>query len=187
MRVRTMRGACVSDVRQTIETLDLTGLQNVIIQAGGNDLSNKRNPEAIKDDFAEIINDIRYRSPDVKVFIGEILPRFDVIQQDRMELNAILGKMCVMYGATLIPTTRSIPRISALHYWIDDLHLSDYGTSLLLKEYNKFVSVVKTKEVKSACFNCGENGHNTKRCHHGGKLQCYDCQEFGHKAKFCPY
>ena len=121
------------------------------------------------------------------MYISEVLPRIDVERRDLLELNSIIEGVCEMYGATFIPSTSVISKISARNYWFDHLHLSDFGTAKLLKIYNKFVPVIKAKEAKSSCFNCGENGHNTKRCHHRGKLQCYACHEFGHKAKFCPY
>ena len=48
-----MRGAETSDVRQKIRDMDLSGSKNVILQVGGNDASNKRDPEAVEHYFVE--------------------------------------------------------------------------------------------------------------------------------------
>ena len=147
VRVRTMYGAQVSDVRQRLETTDLTDVQNVILQVGGNDLNNKRNTEAIENDFAEIINDLRHRSPNINVYISEV-PRIDVERRDLLELNSIIKGVCEMYGATFIPSTNVISKVSARNYWFDHLHLSDFGTVKLLKICSEFVPVIKAKEAK---------------------------------------
>ena len=55
VEVVMMRGAETSDVRQKIRDMDLSGSKNVILQVGGNDASNKRDPEAVEHYFVETI------------------------------------------------------------------------------------------------------------------------------------
>ena len=117
------------------------------------------------------------------MYISEVLPRADINHE---ELNAVISCVCDTHGAILIPSTKSITKVCERNYDKDGIYLSFAGTAKLLKSYHEFVSVIKEKEYRSECFFCGENGHNTTRCHHGGKLECFNCHLLGHKAKFCP-
>ena len=81
VHVRTMNGARVSTIRRRIESADLREVGNIIIQVGGNDISElkqeQRTIEAIKNDYVEIILDVRARST-AEVYISELLPRADI-------------------------------------------------------------------------------------------------------------
>ena len=55
VKVVMMKGAETSDVREKIRDMDLSGIKNVILQVGGNDASNKRDPEAVEHYFVETV------------------------------------------------------------------------------------------------------------------------------------
>ena len=38
---------------------------------------------------------------------------------------------------------------------------------------------------RDRCEHCGETGHNTGRCRHGGPINCPSCGELAHKSKHC--
>ena len=38
---------------------------------------------------------------------------------------------------------------------------------------------------RDRCEHCGETGHNTGRCRHGGPITCHSCGELAHKSKHC--
>ena len=50
-----MKGYETSDVREKIRDMDLSGFKNVILQVGGNDARNKRDPEAVEHYFSETV------------------------------------------------------------------------------------------------------------------------------------
>ena len=187
VRVRTMTGAQISRVRDRIEKISLDNISNIIVQAGGNDVSVNRNLAAIKNDFIEIIDDVKARSPKTRVFIAEITPRAGV---DTSYANAMLRNVCQEHEATLIRTTDCIPSVNAMQFWVDGLHLSDSGTATLLKAYDQHVPIIlnRTRSGQTdICHYCGESGHSTQNCRHGGKIQCYSCGSHGHKAKYCAW
>ena len=187
VRVRTMTGAQISRVRDRIEKISLENITNIIVQAGGNDVSVNRNLAAIKNDFVEIIDNVKARSPKTRVFIAEITPRAGV---DTSYANAMLSSVCEEHDATLIRTTDSIPFVNAMQFWKDGLHLSDSGTATLLKAYDQHVPIMKNRArfgQTDICHYCGESGHSTQNCRHGGKIQCYSCGGHGHKAKYCAW
>ena len=64
VKVRTMRGAKTYDVRAAIEKTNLSGVKNVILQVGGNDASENRDPEAIENDLVETVRAIHRNSPE---------------------------------------------------------------------------------------------------------------------------
>ena len=125
VEVNTRRGARISDIRTELESRKLDRYSNIIIQAGGNDVDGKRDFEAIENDYAEIILDIHRRKPDTNFYIAEILPRR---ARNMTDINKILGRMCELYGATIIPTTQTFPEVNVQQFLKDKLHLSDRGT-----------------------------------------------------------
>ena len=74
-------------------------------------------------------------------------------------------------------------------YWKDDIHLSDRGTSVLLKAYDEHVKVIKEKTLgngpsENKCFTCGETGHTSISCMYD-IIQCWCCGKLGHKERDC--
>ena len=61
--VMKMSGATTSDVRAKIDSMDLSEIENVILQVGGNDASNKRDRKAVEIDLVETVNTIKEKSP----------------------------------------------------------------------------------------------------------------------------
>ena len=189
--VMKMSGAKTSDVRAKIDSMDLAGTENVILQVGGNDASNNRDIEAVENDLAGTVNAIKKKSPNARVFISDVTPR---VGADVRYVNEIIRSVCRTYGATRIPTTENIRFVNYHQYWKDNIHLSDAGTTTLLKGYDAFVPILlkgydafvpKPRVQTESCYFCGENGHNTKTCRHGQKIRCYGCGSWGHKAKHC--
>ena len=180
--VRSFSGAQVSDIRDEIRNFNLTGLREIIIQAGGNDVDNKRDLETIENDFAEIILDVQHRSPSTSVFISEVTPRRDL---DPTEVNEMIADVCEMYSATVIKSSYAIPRYNVRQFRKDGTHLNRSGTRDLLYAYEQYVAVIKNGIKPKVCAYCGENGHHFRNCRHGGRLTCYTCGESGHKSKHC--
>ena len=112
---RISTGTC-AHIRTELERRRIEKYSNIIIQAGGNDVDGRREYEAIENDFAEIIQDIHRRTPQTNVFIAEILPRRRL---DMTDINKILGKVCELYGAKLIQTTKTISRVNAEQFLED--------------------------------------------------------------------
>ena len=179
--VKTMRGAQLSRIRQEIEKLDVTKYGNIIIQAGGNDAANERNIDSVKDDLVRIVCDVKSRSPSTTVHISEVTPRYDA---DVWEVNNTAWEVCHEYDAKFIETNF---HVNPYHYEWDHIHLSFKGTSKLLKIYNSYMPILKKHGDTTLCYNCGERGHNARKCRHGGQIECYHCGHLGHKYKFCEY
>ena len=183
--VRTMTGAHISHVRDRIERTRLEHVSNIIVQAGGNDVSSKRNLNHIINDFIDIITDVNSRSPETRIFLAEITPRVGV---DTMPVNAMLHRVCQEYNATLIRTTDSKPFVNTSQYWKDGLHLSDFGTKKLLQTYDRYTPILKARNQTGqtdTSHYCGESGHIARDCRHGDKIECYSCGHLGHNAKDC--
>ena len=180
VKVKTMRGAQISDIRMELLSMNVKKYDNIIIQGGGNDVSNNRDIEEIEDDFVGIIEETRKRSPGTKLYLAEVTPRCDA---DVTEINSMMRGIAIAYSASIVETSRYIPSISKQNHWKDDLHLSDRGTWKLLNAYNDKVLILKEKTKSDSCFYCGERGHNTDKCRHGMKIQCYNCGNVGHKYR----
>ncbi|XP_063980515.1 uncharacterized protein LOC135164262 isoform X2 [Diachasmimorpha longicaudata] len=54
------------------------------------------------------------------------------------------------------------------------------------KKFVKLSASVRSENVRD-CFNCGEDDHLSRECHHKHKGQkCFKCQGFGYVAAICP-
>ena len=143
--MRTMRGAGVSRVRKRIENTELLDVKNIVLQVGGNDISDKRDGgkrdlEACEEDFTQLVKSVEDRSPSTNMDIAEVLPRKDA---DVRQLNQRIKEVCEATGATLIRTTDTFKNVNARQYRQTCLHLSYDGTYDLVKRYNKCIPIIK--------------------------------------------
>ena len=79
MDVMTNRGAIVQHIKRKLEQIGISRYRAIIVQAGGNDLSEGRNEEAVENDFVDLINYmyIQTESHQTSTYISEITPRRD--------------------------------------------------------------------------------------------------------------
>ncbi|VDI23672.1 Hypothetical predicted protein [Mytilus galloprovincialis] len=185
IKVSTNRGANFRDIRAKLQNTNIENCSEIIIQAGGNDASQKRDLVSVQEDLKEIVMNIHDRSPDTKVFIAEATPRIDC---DVADINKIIKQTCENYDAVQIKTEKEFGVNRRKLFWYDGIHLTDFGTAKLLKIYNSYIPILKQKQNNSRrnkCFNCGEGGHSTRNCNFGHKIECYKCGYLGHKLKNC--
>lgn len=189
--VKTYRGANTSHIRYHLENSNLNEFRNFIIQVGGNDASQNRDPELIECEFVNMIQIIRGTVPKAKIILSECTPRCDV---NVNYVNSIIRRVANDYSVHVLQTNRRfMNKNGRMDYSLmsrDGIHLTSKGTATLLKLYNDTIPVLKenpTNESKRGtqytCFNCGEAGHSMRSCRHRTKVQCWCCGLFGHKAK----
>lgn len=103
---------------------------NVVVLAGGNDLSGKATIPKIANDIIEagLASKLKGAS---KVYIGSVLPRSDFHHQiKRHELNNLLKNLCVVNNFIYL-NNDNINLREHLHY--DGVHLNSTGSALLQK------------------------------------------------------
>ena len=134
-----------------------------------------------------IITDIKAVSRETKVYIAAVTCRYDT---DVSKVNSVIYRVCEAHDATVIPCDEIFYNENSSLYNGDGIHLSDRGTAKLVKLYDSFVPILVPRKdncEEKCCFFCGEHGHISKNCRHGGKVECWNCWRTGHKAKYCPY
>ncbi|KAK6173328.1 hypothetical protein SNE40_016800 [Patella caerulea] len=188
VEVHTHRGATLPTILHRIVGLNIPDFDKIIIQAGGNDISQGQTTEHIKQDYTKIFQHIKYCSPSTDVYFSEITPRRDV---EVLPINHLLEQLSKELGATFIRHSTDLI-LESSSFWKDGIHLSDRGTSRLLQSYDKHLPIVKPKENvytkrSDHCFYCQQRGHNTNTCRNGDYVTCRTCGVAGHKAKSCIY
>ena len=164
----TNRGAKVQHIKRKLEQIGISRYRTIIVQAGGNDLSEGRNEEAVENDFVDLINYTQTESPETSTYTSEITPRRDA---DFTEMNNYIRYLCRDNEAICIPVSERL-EINTSLYWKHRVHLSDKGAAVLVKTYNEFIPILKRHSVqdrfyrKLCCFHCGEEGHRIKECHY---------------------
>ena len=164
--MRTNRGAKLSGIKSKLHQTAVEDYSHIIVHAGGNDASSRREIDAVEHDAVEIIKNIKDRSPTTKVYFSEVLPRRDV---DVSYVNNTLRYVCDEYGGLFISNKSVFKKVDNVHYWKDGIHLSDKGTSALLKQMNNEVPILRGKGAQRdnrnssfsqsvACYFCGEHG-----------------------------
>ncbi|CAC5391326.1 unnamed protein product [Mytilus coruscus] len=113
IKISTNRGANVRDIRTNIENCS-----EIIIQAGGNDASQKRDLVSVQEDLKKIVMNIHERSPDTKVFIAEVTPRIDC---DVAGINKIIKQTCENYDAVQIKTEKEFGVNRRKLFWYDGI------------------------------------------------------------------
>jgi len=197
-KIRTYRGATTSHIKHHLEeNTSLNDFQNFILQVGGNDASQGREPELIECEYTNIIQVIRGSVPNANIFLSECPPRRDVNVNC---VNSIIRTVAKDYKVDVIKTNSHFlsknGHLDNALIWRDGIHLTNKGTATLVKLYNNVIPIIKENvqhndrghtPQNTTCFNCGENGHNTRSCRHGMKVQCWCCGGYGHKARMCWY
>ena len=191
--VRSHSGARVNTIRHKIREMDLAPYNKIVLQVGGNDISNRRPVRRVMEDYNALITEIREKTDGrADVFVSGIPPRVDV---NVVHLNNALEDLCEAHNVTFIKQLDSFidsyGYVKLNLYQLDDLHLSNRGTVQLLYNINRFVPILRHKQSennKSYCANCGEENHVTEKCKYGKSVRCHNCHRDGHKKKLChPY
>ncbi|XP_061185217.1 uncharacterized protein LOC133193275 [Saccostrea echinata] len=112
VHVRTNRGAKLSHIKAKLLKINVAEYSHIIIQAGGNDASSHRDMDAIEHDAAEIISNIKHRSPGTKVYFSEVLPRRDV---DVSHVNTTLKYVCDEYGGVFISNKSEFKEVNQIN------------------------------------------------------------------------
>lgn len=188
--VRSIRGGILPDIGNALLNMDILQYETIVIHAGGNDASQGESLRDIIYEYESILNVIFSQNSDIKVLVSELTPRRDV---NVTSLNQALKQFCDQCSLRFIEnyvTTRCDQK--SIHR--DGIHLTNYGTTQLLKNIHCFTSILKygdrssfnsTVHRDSSCFYCGEPGHVTKVCRHGSPVKCWVCGLTGHKSKMC--
>ncbi|CAC5398434.1 unnamed protein product [Mytilus coruscus] len=103
IKVSTNRVAIFRDIRTKLQNTNIENCSEIIIQAGGNDASQKRDLVSVQEDLKKIVMNIHERSPDTKAFIAEATPRIDC---DVAGINKIIKQTCENYDAVQIKTEK---------------------------------------------------------------------------------
>ncbi|CAG2248791.1 unnamed protein product [Mytilus edulis] len=144
--VKTIRGANTSHIRHELENMDLKDFKTFFIQVGGNDASNKRDPELVECEFVNMINIIRKTTRNARIILAECPPRRDA---NVKIVNHIIGKVAESYDVECLQTVQSFIRqnghLNSEQIWRDGIHLTDRGTATLLRLYDTFVKVTEEK------------------------------------------
>lgn len=135
-KVRTLSGRTLEGIRAVLMTQDLSSLDSLIIHAGTNNVPRNTGPDIVSL-FADIINEIRYRYPNLNIFISTILPREDdktQLYQDKINyVNENLKPMAKKLNFKLIDNESL--KDPELRY--DGLHLNFRGTINLARNFKE--------------------------------------------------
>ena len=193
--VKTLRGATVRHVHNTVREIDLTNVANVIVHVGTNDCSSTNyDINQLKTDFNELISHLKANIPG-EVYVSGLCPRLDDPQINIrvLETNEMLKMTYSDYYIDNFKAFRCSYGVDPSKFTTHGLHLNRYGTLALIKSINDVLPILpfrrkitehSTNTVTYRHF-CGENGHNRRNCRHGQPVICWVCQLQGHKSKFC--
>ena len=111
---------------------------DVVIQAGGNDLPTKATVLEIANNIVEA--GIVCRSLGAKrVMVCSVLPRSDFyLQLKRQELNKVLESLCELNNFIYIPN-KTLPL--SQHICHDGVHLNDSGSKLLQDTFSEYLNL----------------------------------------------
>ena len=110
---------------------------DVLIQAGGNDLVTKQSASDIANSVIEA-GIVCKNLGASRVFVSSVLPRSDFhLQLKRHDVNQLLECLCEIHNFVFIPN--SFMKLSK-HINKDGVHLTETGTILLQNTFTKFLN-----------------------------------------------
>ena len=110
-----------------VEKLDTSVVKNhrqVVPMAGSNNIGSGDSIQAINLKFQDVINEIKTINPDCKLFVNEIIPRYDINRSKKISMvNLNLRSTCKSLDINLIPA----PDLTRADYTNHGLHLVRSG------------------------------------------------------------
>ena len=127
--------------------MDLSSYKNIIIQVGGNDISQHYNLAKFEDDFESLLYAARAcANKDTNIIVSGLLFRSDVCV---LNANIMLENLCDFLGLMYINQYKSFNDTAFLYYVHDGIHFSRKGTSKYLKNINTVIAILKQYSVKT--------------------------------------
>ena len=74
-------GATIGKIKEKIVMYDLSQLKNIIIYCGGNDAAKSDIPNAFRKEYESLLQNIKRRNQDCKLFLCGSSPRGNVIEK----------------------------------------------------------------------------------------------------------
>ena len=139
------RGATVLDIYNDLrKNIDLSVYHTVLIHVGGNDASSGKNLRQFINIYSDMIKYVK--SQNCRVMVSEILPR---VECDVRLFNSKLYNLSYDDKVTFV-SNREIfmsqnSGIVKRLFVVDGVHLNNYGTIQLLRNFNKYVSIIHGK------------------------------------------
>lgn len=184
--VLTNRGAHIPHITDIVMTKDLSNYKNIIVQVGGNDIAHHGNIQTFLEDYESLLYALRaYGNKDSNIIVSGLLPRSDV---SVYEANHELMNLCKFLDVIFIDQLQSFRGYqdypNSFYFGYDGIHLNRKGTSMLLRNMNTVIGILKRQPF---CDKCGEQNHTTNTCRFENRLKCFKCNHYGHKIKNCTF
>lgn len=152
VNVSTNRGAQARDILGVLKQTNLNKYNNIVVYAGGNDVSNGRTLNEITNDLTEIIQICKEQS--CEVYVCTLCPRKDT---DIVPLNDHIQQISNIHGAKTIDIYTAYVYGNgspAVHYFQrDGIHLNNNGTRTLVRCLDKTVPIVRRNDVPQGSGN----------------------------------
>lgn len=145
---QSIPGATIDTIIDKLQIYDLKKFANIIIYIGGNNASNKTDPEYFEEKYEQLITSIKNTSSDSKLFLCTSCPRGDT---DITEVNEVILRLCRTNKLTCIDTHADFydKKNQLRHHFFkhrDNIHLSRSGIKGLLGTINQHLYVVDNFE-----------------------------------------
>ena len=141
-------GATIDTIIDKLQIYDLKKIANIIVYVGGNNASNKTDPEYFEEKYKQLITSVKNSNSNSKIFLCTSCPRGDT---DITEVNEVIMRLCQTNELTCIDTNADFydKRNQLRHHFFkprDNIHLSRSGTKRLLGTINQHLCVVDNFE-----------------------------------------
>ena len=182
-------GATINKVKEKISMYDLNQFKNIIIYCGGNDSAESENPDNFKTAYEQLLQDIRNKNPDCKLYLCNSCPRGDT---DTRGYNIVIKTLAESQGHGFVNVYDAFydsnDELRTKFYGVRDwIHLSSPGTRRLLGTIHRAIPIVEDfrycayqQEHKSSANSPNQKtGRNQKN--QGGHQQQTNTQRPGNR------
>lgn len=164
--VKCLRGGTVNDVAKTIRELNMDVYRQVVLYVGGNDVADGEDVLTI---YRKMKSLIRNMPRDCEIYICSLCPRADVdvtaVNDTLHQLSEDMNiKVIEVYSAFTFGNGQTVYN----YYLRDNTHLSQRGTSSLLRTINHVVMIMTNMRGNS-----GESRGPRRSVDHSGYKQSY--------------
>ena len=197
--VSTNRGAGIKQIAEKLNSISMKDYKNIVVYIGGNNISDGMPLQELHDEYAELIRFLKAEG--CIVHLCSICPRRDT---EVIPLNDAIKQLATSYSINYVDCYSSFVygdgQTVKLNFTKDEIHLSQQGTSALLRAINKRVPILKRSRVlnqrRSDDNNIYHQGHsrvtsaqitqhNSRRHYSRRSFGCAHCGLRNHETREC--
>uniref|UniRef100_A0ABM0M3A0 Uncharacterized protein LOC102805076 n=1 Tax=Saccoglossus kowalevskii TaxID=10224 RepID=A0ABM0M3A0_SACKO len=165
--IKTLRGRKIADIDAYIQNYAVEDIQNIVIHAGTNNISDGCTIESCIKDYTTMVDNIKQKYPSTKICISSITQRSDTTTNKTIDILNNKLKNISRDNISYIDNSNIKPDI----HLMDSVHLNDQGTAAIVKNMKDVIGpLIGVKRIERKNNKYRSNNYQSKQQTNNGYM-----------------